>query len=165
MCLFITTVMSSQTNAQPIEVFEFEGIKVASYDFEGLATFLTQKDDSTYIINFWATWCAPCIKELPHFEEIGARYKDKHVKVLLVSLDFPKKVESSLIPFIKRKKLESEVVHLNDPDANSWIEKVNKDWSGAIPATIIYKNNTVSFYEQSFTYETLEKELLEILNK
>ncbi|NHN24348.1 TlpA family protein disulfide reductase [Flavobacterium jejuense] len=164
-CLLVATVIYSQKNVQPIKVYELEGITVSSYDFEGLETFFKQKDDTIYIINFWATWCAPCIKELPYFEGIGKKYKEKNVKIILVSLDFPKKVETSLLPFIKRKKLVSDVIHLNDPDANSWIEKVNKGWSGAIPATIIYKNDDAAFYEQSFTYEELEKELLKMLNK
>ena len=42
-----------------------------------------------YLIDFWATWCKPCIKELPAFEELNARYQDKGLKVVLVSLDFP----------------------------------------------------------------------------
>ena len=130
-----------------------------------MSFFLNQKDDTVYVVNFWATWCAPCIKELPSFEEIGKKYKDQKVKVILVSLDFPKKVESNLIPFIERKKLVSEVIHLDDPDANSWIEKIDKNWSGAIPATIIYRNDSKAFYEQSFTYEELETELLKMLNK
>ncbi len=163
--LLISSISFAQLKKTPLKVYEKGNIKVESYDYNGLSSFLNQKDDTVYVINFWATWCAPCIKELPYFEEIGKNYKDKNVKVILVSLDFPKKVESSLIPFIEKKKLVSQVLHLDDPDANSWIEKVNKNWSGAIPATIIYKNEDVSFYEQSFTYEELEKELLKTINK
>jgi thiol-disulfide isomerase/thioredoxin len=123
-----------------------------------------QNDGATYVINFWATWCLPCVKELPHFEKLNETYKNKNVKVILVSLDFPKKIESQLLPFLERKKIQSAVYVLDDPDANSWIEKVNKDWSGAIPATVIYKGKNKKFFEQSFTYEELEKELLLILN-
>ena len=160
-----TIVAIGQNEGKAIKTYELDGIKVSSYDFDGLKPFLNHKDDSTYVINFWATWCAPCIKELPYFEEIGTQFKAQNVQVILVSLDFPQKVESQLLPFIKRKNLKSKIIHLNDPDANSWIEKINKEWSGAIPATIIYKNEENAFYEQSFTYEALEKELLKILNK
>ncbi|NJM79985.1 MAG: TlpA family protein disulfide reductase [Flavobacterium sp.] len=163
--LLVCSFSFAQVKIAPLNVYEKGKVKVSSYNYKGLASFINQKDDTVYVINFWATWCAPCIKELPYFEEIGKNYKDKNVKVILVSLDFPKKVKSSLIPFIERKKLTSEVIHLDDPDANSWIEKVDKSWSGAIPATVIYRNDDVYFYEQSFTYDELETELLKIINK
>ena len=92
---------------------------------------------------------------MPYFEKLGEEYKDDNVKVLLVSLDMPKMVESKLLPFIKEKDIKSEVVLLRDPDANSWISKVSPEWSGAIPATVIYKKDKKSFYEQSFNYEQL----------
>jgi thiol-disulfide isomerase/thioredoxin len=111
------------------------------------------------VVNFWATWCAPCVKELPYFEQLLDKYKNKNVKVILVSLDFPHLYDTKLKPFIKEHKLKSKVVALNDVDMNTWIPKVDKTWSGSIPATIIYKNNTRVFFEQSFTFETLEKEL------
>lgn len=140
------------------EIFNSE--KVVSLNFEELEQqYLQKKNDSIYIINFWATWCKPCIKELPAFEKLASNYSDKKVKLLLVSLDFPDKLESQVIPFITKNNIQSEVVLLDDSDANSWIPKVSQEWSGAIPATIIYKKDTRKFYEQSFTFEELEAEL------
>jgi thiol-disulfide isomerase/thioredoxin len=147
------------------KIHEIDGIQVKSYDFDSFQSYLKFDDDTTYVINFWATWCLPCVKELPYFEQLHSKYKDKKVKVILVSLDMPKKVESNLIPFIKKKKLQSEVIHLNDPDANTWIEKVDKNWSGSIPATYIYNQKGHAFYERSFTFEDLEKKVLTLLNK
>ncbi|MES2810875.1 MAG: TlpA disulfide reductase family protein [Bacteroidota bacterium] len=147
----------------PIKVYSVNGVDVKSYDFKNLQDYLNKKDDTTYVINFWATWCLPCVKELPHFEKLNQNYKDKKVKVLLISLDMPKKIESNLIPFMVKKKLQSEVIHLDDPDANTWIELVDKKWSGSIPATIIYNKTSRQFYERSFTYEELENELKTIL--
>ncbi len=143
----------------PLKMYEKDGIKVNAYDFDKLEYFLNRQTDTTYVVNFWATWCVPCVQELPHFEKLNADYKDKKVKVLLVSLDMHKMVESKLIPFIKEKNLQSDVVLLRDPDANRWIAKVDKNWSGAIPATVIYRNNARKFYEQAFTYEELQKEV------
>ena len=134
------------------------------YNFEELEPILNKQDDKTYVINFWATWCAPCVKELPYFEQLNAEYSDKNVEVILVSLDFPKLFESKLKPFIIKNKLESQVIALNDLDSNTWIPKVNKEWSGAIPATIIYNSDKKQFYERSFNYEEIEKELKQFLN-
>ena len=156
----------SQSKAilKPLKVYEKDGIKLKSYNFDGLEPYLNQKNDTVYVINFWATWCVPCIKELPHFEKLNQKYKNGKFKMILVSLDFPKMIESRVIPFIKNKNLQAEVVVLNDPDANSWIEKVAKEWSGAIPATIIYKNDKRKFYEQSFTEDELETEIKSFIN-
>ena len=158
--LFIATTGFAQGNDNlPLKVYSADGISVKSYNFEGIRHYFEKSDDTTYIVNFWATWCTPCIKELPYFEKIGAEYKNRNVKVVLISLDMPKQAESRLIPFIRKKALQSEVILLDDPDANAWIEKVSPQWSGAITATVIYNSKTRKFYEQTFTYEQLETEL------
>jgi thiol-disulfide isomerase/thioredoxin len=131
-------------------------------DFE--ARYLQQPaSEITYVINFWATWCKPCVKELPYFEQLNKNYKDKNVHIVLVSLDFPKHIERQVIPFIKKHDLQSEILLLDDPDANTWIPKVSEEWSGAIPATIFVKGNKRQFFEKSFTYTELETELKLIL--
>lgn len=142
---------------------ETQDVKLEVYDFNGFKKFLNKKDDKVYVINFWATWCAPCVKELPHFEKLNELYSRKNVEVLLVSLDFPHLYESKLKPFILDKKLKSKVIALDDVDMNTWIPQVDKSWSGSIPATVIFKNDDFRFFEQSFTYAELEKEVQLIL--
>jgi hypothetical protein len=97
------------------------------------------------------------VAELPYFEQLGEAYPE--IDLTLVSLDFPSLLEKNLIPFIQKNKLKSEVIVLDEPDGNTWIPQIDENWSGAIPATIIYKNDKSAFYEQSFTFETLEKEI------
>jgi thiol-disulfide isomerase/thioredoxin len=93
------------------------------------------------VINFWATWCAPCIKEMPFLERLNRENTD--VKVLLVSLDFDLDHDQSKITsFVERKKLNSEVVILDEPDPTKWIEKIDKGWSGALPATLVMNPTT-----------------------
>jgi thiol-disulfide isomerase/thioredoxin len=144
---------------KPLKTYTQDNISVDSYNFLGLEPYLKRNNDTTYVVNFWATWCVPCVEELPHFEKLNADYKDKKVKVLLVSIDFPKMAETKLLPFIKTHNLKSEVLLLNDPDANNWINKVDSTWSGAIPATLIYKGNKRRFYEKSFSFDELENEV------
>ncbi|MBE8726216.1 TlpA family protein disulfide reductase [Flavobacterium hungaricum] len=111
--------------------------------------------DSTYVVNFWATWCAPCIKELPHFEKLGAENKSDKLAVLLVSLDFKSKLESNVIPFVKRKNLKKEVFLLNESSPQEFIDRIDPSWSGSIPATLFIKNDKRKFVESEFTYEQL----------
>lgn len=139
---------------------EFKKItSVKSYNYNELKPLLEKNDDKVYVVNFWATWCGPCVKELPYFEKIQKEYEAQNVTVLLVSLDFPKKVEKRLIPFINKKKLQSKVILLDDVNEDYWIKAIDSTWSGALPATIIYNKSKRKFYEQSFSYETLENEL------
>jgi thiol-disulfide isomerase/thioredoxin len=149
------------------ETFKEKNLQVSSvktYTYIELKPLLEKNDGKTYIVNFWATWCAPCVKELPYFEKIKKEYDDKNVEVLLVSLDFPKQVEKKLIPFINKRKLNSKVVLLDDINEDVWIKSIDENWSGAIPATLIYNKNKRKFYEHSFDYETLEKELQTFIN-
>lgn len=141
----------------PIEVIQADTIAVEVYDFESFEPFLERKDNQVHVVNFWATWCIPCVAELPYFEQLGETYPQ--IDITLVSLDFSTKIESDLIPFIRENQLKSNVIFLKEPDGNKWIPKIDENWSGAIPATIIYKNDKSKFYEQSFTFEELEQEV------
>lgn len=132
---------------------------VPVYDFDGFEPYLHRDNDTTYVVNFWATWCKPCVKELPAFEELNRKYAGEKVKVLLVSLDFIRHYDSKLLPFIKERQIKSKVLLLNDPHSNRWIDKVSPEWSGAIPATVIYRGDKRAFYERSFSFDELEKEL------
>jgi len=96
-------------------------------------------------------------------EAVNETYKDKNVEVLLVSLDFPRNYETKLKRFIKTHDLKSKYVAFDDTDQNRWIPAINIDWSGAIPATIIYKGDKRQFFERSFTQEELETELNQFL--
>ncbi len=155
----------SASEVEPVEHVETKAIDIPLeiYDYASLETFLNLKDDKIHVVNFWATWCAPCVKELPYFEKLNAAYKEKGVEVMLVSLDFPHLYDKKLKPFIVKNNLQSKVVALDDADMNAWIPKVDEGWSGSIPATVIYKNGDSHFYEQSFTYEELEKEVKKML--
>jgi thiol-disulfide isomerase/thioredoxin len=125
---------------------------------------MAEKSDKVHVINFWATWCGPCVKELPLFEKINAEARPD-VKVTLVSMDLdldenPEKVYN----FVSRKNLKSEVLLLNESDANSWIDRIEKKWSGALPATLILDHKTGKriFINRGLREGELEKYLDEL---
>jgi len=160
--LFFNLAIVAQTKAP--SSYTAEGRTIEAYDFNGFEKLLHLNDNKTYVINFWATWCVPCVQELPHFEKLQEAYRGQNVEVILVSLDMARQVESRLIPFLIKKDIKSRVVYLRNADSGDWIGKVDPSWSGALPATIIYNARHRVFREQSFTYESLETELKSILN-
>jgi thiol-disulfide isomerase/thioredoxin len=120
----------------------FAVTKVPSVKIDDLNTRMKSGNDTVYVVNFWATWCAPCVAELPYFEQIDSAYAGKPVKVILVSTDFKKDYKARVVPFVERKKLHSEVNFLDEIYDNEWIPKVDSSWQGNIPATKIYYSKT-----------------------
>ena len=115
------------------------------------------------MINFWATWCAPCVKELPYFEKVNKEFKNKNVEVILLSLDFPSQIETKLIPYLKRNKINSKVILLNDSKMNTWVPRVSEKWDGGIPATLIVNALNYNFYPKPFKKEDLFIEINKVL--
>lgn len=149
-------------NAFQISIFLLFAISISGYSqkvklltIDELNERIKNGQDSTYVVNFWATWCAPCIKELPHFEKLNTEFKSEKLAVLLVSVDFKSKLNSAVIPFVKRKNMKSEVFLLNESDPQKYIDRIDKSWSGSIPATLFIKGDKRKFIESEFTYEQL----------
>lgn len=128
---------------------------------DALLNLLDQKSDTTYIVNFWATWCGPCIEELPYFEEVNRVYSSKKVKVVLVSLDSKRKLQDQVLPFVKKRNLQSTLLLLDAGNPNDWIDRIDPKWSGSIPATIFVNGKHRWFMESAFTKaelnETIDK--------
>jgi thiol-disulfide isomerase/thioredoxin len=137
---------------------------IPELNFNEFEHFLHNQGDTVYVINFWATWCIPCRKELPEFEKIDLKYKHEKVKVLLVSLDFPSPNEKELMTFLKSHNITCSVLLLDDPNSNAWIDKVDASWSGSIPATLIYKQNSRYFFEKELDYEFLNYTIDKMMN-
>jgi thiol-disulfide isomerase/thioredoxin len=119
--------------------------------FSEMQNILNQRNDTTYVVNFWATWCGPCVGELPGFEEAGRELKNDKVRMLLVSMDDAEDLATKVVPFTIRKNIVLPVYLLNDRDYNRWMPKIDKSWSGAIPATLVWHRNSRKFYEQPLT--------------
>jgi len=124
---------------------------------------MSDPSDQVKVINFWATWCGPCIKELPLFEKLNQERKDVIVTLVSMDLDLdpnPEKVNK----FVTRKKLASSVLILDETDPNTYIDKIASEWSGGLPATIVIntKNGKRKFVERELHEGELEKLIDEV---
>lgn len=157
--LFIVFLISivAELKADDIEIIKFS-------DLERI---IEDKKNDVLVVNFWATWCAPCVKELHQFDELREKYKGQNVKVVLVSFDFADQLNKRVIPFVEKRKVKSEVVLLDETDYNSFIDKIDPSWSGAIPATLmIDRRNGLKreFYEKEFKEGQLEQAFTKFIN-
>ena len=122
----------------------FDRIKVMELD-----SILNNQENKLYVINLWASWCAPCVSELPVFENTSVDYDTSKVTFVLVSLDFPSQIEYQLIPFLKKNNITLDVLVMMDLDYNSWINKIDSGWQGTIPATLLFNNTSKQRYFHS----------------
>ncbi len=125
-----------------------------------LETYIS-KSEKPLVISFWATFCKPCITEIPYFQQT---IKDKYhgeVELVLVSLDLPDYYPAKLSSFAAKSNVTVPIVWLNETNADYFCPRVDMKWSGAIPATLMVNNkkNYRKFYGRQLTPLQLEREL------
>jgi thiol-disulfide isomerase/thioredoxin len=153
--ILIITVcfFSTITNAQIKAVTMDEVLKMAD------------TTNGPVIVNFFATWCSPCVHELPYFEKLVAA-SDKKVKMILVSLDFPQDYPKGIQAFMKKNNYVSTVVWLRETNADLYCPKVDKNWNGVIPVTLMINKakNYRQFFGTQLTEPRFELELKKLLD-
>lgn len=153
--LLVSVLLLSITSySQNISVWKLDDLKAAMHESK-----------EPVIINFWATFCKPCIAELPHFQALADKYKSQGVKLIMVSLDLKEAYPSKIASFAKKLKLTSSVVFLDESNADIFCPAVDSSWSGAIPASLFINNATGyrKFYEEELSEEKLEAEIKAML--
>jgi len=160
--LFLVCIFGSCKKTEVIKKsFPLTGVVDDFYVFQHE---IKQNDDKLYVVNFWAAWCVPCVEELPDFVKLYNEYKkDIDFEMVLVSLDRASDLETKVEPFVQKHNITPPVFILSDVKRmNEWIPAINTHWSGAIPATAIYKNGKQLFFKEGImSYEELKK----VINK
>jgi thiol-disulfide isomerase/thioredoxin len=140
--------------------------RIEMIDISLLDTLRNSSSDTLYIINFWATWCKPCVEELPAFDRLYDMFSDKKVRILLISNDSRRTYDTKLKEFVRTKNIKSEVLWMQSTNPDAWINTVHESWSGAIPATLIIKPKTqfVWFKEGEISFSELMQYTTQNLN-
>lgn len=154
--LILGFVITTTNHAQNIPMWKLTDLKSA-----------IQNTKEPTIINFWATFCKPCIAELPHFQALANKYKKQGLKLIMVSLDLKEAYPIKVASFTKKLKLTSPVVFLDESNADLFCPAVDSSWSGAIPASLFinHANGYRKFYEEELSKEKLEEEIKSMLRK
>jgi thiol-disulfide isomerase/thioredoxin len=119
------------------------------------------------IVNFWATFCKPCVEEIPYFLEAVKKYKNDSIRLLLVSLDLTESYPAKIKSFAGKRKFTAPILWLDEYNADYFCPKIDSAWSGAIPASLFVNHKTGyrKFFEQQLSKDKLEKEIMAILGK
>jgi thiol-disulfide isomerase/thioredoxin len=126
----------------------------------------TIKESKTpLIVNFWATFCAPCLQEIPYFQQLTQQYKSQNVSLIFVSLDLKEAYPLKVNETAKKLNLVYPVVWLNETNADYFCPKIDTSWTGGMPSTLLVNNSTGyhKFFEDQLSKEKLDKEIQEML--
>lgn len=146
--------------------FQNKAQELKRVDFDELQSIVKKNDSTLYVVNFWATWCKPCIDELPGFMEVNRQNADNpNFKMILVSLDHKNRL-NTVKKFVLRQNIQTAVYLLDESrPLVEWMQLVDENWRGAIPATVFYKNGEkIFFHQMSMTQYELEDMVEEALN-
>ncbi|MBS1661051.1 MAG: TlpA family protein disulfide reductase [Bacteroidetes bacterium] len=123
------------------------------------------KSDHPLIVNFWATFCVPCIKEIPYFQTTVADFKDQRVELVLVSLDLPSYYPAKIADFARKSSFTSKILWLNETDADYFCPRVDSRWTGGIPSSLFINNATHyrRFFDRQLTEPQVGLEIKKML--
>ncbi|MBE2219162.1 MAG: TlpA family protein disulfide reductase [Ignavibacteria bacterium] len=121
---------------------------------------------SVILVNFWATWCPPCVKEFPDIMKLNKEYSDKGLKLIFVSLDDASETESKLKPFLQKQGVDFVTYQGIFPKPEDLTDVIDKSWGGEIPVTYFYdkEGKKSASFSGSKKYEEFEKEVLKLIN-
>ena len=162
--LIIFSLAISASSCSAVAKPEYNDTIEVYEQFSGLQDMMDRYPDQLLVVNFWATSCPPCLKEMPHFNELESRMGGDDLKIILVSLDRAKDLDSRVYPFVKKLGIIPEVVLLEDQNYSKWTEKIDPSWYGALPATVIIHGGKRKFrFGAYLDYDELIGDVLEVM--
>jgi thiol-disulfide isomerase/thioredoxin len=152
--LFLVLLVASASNAQTIPKWKLADLQAA----------INEADKPT-IFNFWATFCKPCIEEIPHFQEVVKKYDSAGVRLVFISLDLEDAYPAKIQAFARKRNINNSITFLAETNADLFCPAVDPKWSGAIPASLFINNKTGyrNFFEDQLSKEQVEKEVLKMI--
>lgn len=148
--------ISKQESAQKtLAKMNSEKVEVTTVDLAGIKKILKNDSEKLRFINFWATWCVPCVAEFPELIEINRNFRKRAFEMVTVSMDPPAK-NAQVLAFLKKTYASTINYHFSSDDKYELIETVDQDWPGSLPYTIIVKPGGEILYKKLGTVDPVE---------
>jgi thiol-disulfide isomerase/thioredoxin len=132
-----------------------EPVEVNLIDAKGVREILKNNSGKLRLVNIWATWCGPCVIEMPELVNINRMYRARAFEMVTISGDVPSK-KDDVIRFLKGKQVSCANYQFNSEDKTELGEALGKDWEGGIPYTVIIKPGGEIIYRQVGAIDPLE---------
>jgi peroxiredoxin len=149
-----------------IEKWNTEPVELQSLDEATLAKLMANETDDLLVINLWATWCGPCVKELPEFVTINRMYRQRDFRLVTICVDEPEQREDALE--VLRKNYVSCTNYFSTlADRDRLADLVDKQWQGPLPHTVVVAPGGGVIYRQSGEMKPLElrREIVKVLGR
>ncbi len=164
--LFFTIFVSIMISSYPLFAEEKQTERkpvIHDIKLNQIETLLSEKKQGLIIINLWATWCPPCVAELPHFGNIYKQYSGKDLHLYLINIEGKQSKEKVLEPFLKKNPLPCPVYLLEGGNPEEFEKVLKTEISGALPVTIIYSSEgkLIKKFEGSITETDIQSVLRE----
>jgi peroxiredoxin len=140
-----------------------EEVSIESIDDEGLKQLLKNDTKKLRLINVWATWCGPCVAEIPDFLNINRMYRHRDFEFVTISADKPDKKDKALAT-LKRLQASSKNYIYNSDDIYKLIELIDPKWQGALPYTLLVEPNGKIVYQKQGAINPLKMKTLIVEN-
>lgn len=124
-----------------------------------------EENPKPLLVNFWATWCGPCIEEFPDLVEIDKDYKGK-IDFITITLDDLEEIETGVPRFLRQQKAEMPTYLLKTADESEAISAVYSEWQGGLPFTIFFdgKGGVAYSRQGKIVLSTMKAEIEKIIN-
>jgi len=98
-------------------------------------------EDHVVLLNFWATWCRPCLEEIPLFMELEQNYRDRGFRLIAVSLDEAESMESQVQPFMQKFFPDFSSLISVEYEMDDMVSVVDNGWNEVLPTSYLLDKN------------------------
>ncbi|MEW4567018.1 redoxin domain-containing protein [Tautonia sp. JC769] len=138
-----------------LERWDAEPVSLETIDLDGVAELAKNDSDDLLLVNLWATWCGPCVAELPEFVEMNRMYRGRDFKLITISLD-DSDAQSKALEVLTEHHVSATNYLLDAADRDAFAEALDPEWPGPVPYTLLIAPGGEVLYRHTGAIDPLE---------